>query len=97
MVIRAFKKYDATTEEGGSENHQVHLQEINYVMPHPEEEFHLETQNDENTDSSYSAHDTMSSSDSDEDNEPTPESYYFIAQNSCITKKFFLNLKTLYS
>ena len=43
MVIRAFKKYDATTEEGGSENHQVHLQEINYVMPHPEEEFHLET------------------------------------------------------
>ena len=52
-------------------------------MPQPEEEFHLETSKDENTNSSYSAHDAMKSSDSDEDNEPTPESHYFVAHILC--------------
>ena len=85
MVIRAFKKSSTTTDKGGSENHLVHFEEINYVMSQPEEEFHLETWNDENTDSDSSAHDAMSSS--DEDNEPTPESCYFVVHNLCITKE----------
>ena len=71
----------------------VHFEEINYVTTKPEEEFHLETLNDENTDGSYSAHDAMSSSGSDEDNETTPESYYFIAHNLCITKKTVFKLE----
>ena len=40
-------------------------------MPQFEDNFHLETSNDENTDCSSSAHDAMLSS--DEDNEPTPK------------------------
>ena len=79
MFICTFKRCDTATGEGGSENHLVHFEEINYVIPQSEEEFHLETSNDENTDSSSSAHDTMLSP--DEDNKPTPESCYFVAHN----------------
>ena len=50
----------------------VHFEGINYLMPQPEEEFHLETLGGEDTDSSSSVYDAMSSA--DEDNEPTPES-----------------------
>ena len=79
MVTHAFKKCDTTTGEGGSKNHLVHFEEINYAIPQPEEEFHFETWNDENTESSSSPHDAMSSS--DEDNERTPESCYFVSHN----------------
>ena len=54
-------------------------------MPQPEEEFPLETSNDENANNSFSVRDAMSSS--DEDNEPTPESFYFLAHNLRITKE----------
>ena len=90
MAIHAFRKWDTTTE-GGSGNHLVHFEQINFVMLQPKEEFHFETSNDENTYSSYSAHDAMSSSNSDEDNELTTESYYFVAHNLCITKKNVFN------
>ena len=50
----------------------VHFEGINYLMPQPEEEFHLETLGGEDTDNSSSVYDAMSSA--DEDNEPTPES-----------------------
>ena len=50
-----------------------------------EKQFHLETSNNENTDNNSSAHDTTSST--DEDNEPTPESWSFVAHNLCITKE----------
>ena len=40
-------------------------------MPQFEDNFHLETSNDENADCSSSVHDVMLSS--DEDNEPTPK------------------------
>ena len=76
MAIRAFKKCDITTEESGSENYLVLFEEINYVISQPEEEFHLETSSDENSNSSSSAHDAMPSS--DEVNEITLESYYFV-------------------
>ena len=49
MFICASKKCHTTTGKGGPENHLVHFERINYVMPQPEEEFHLETSNDENT------------------------------------------------
>ena len=49
MFICASKKCHTTTGKGGPENHLVDFEGINYVMPQPEEEFHLETSNDENT------------------------------------------------
>ena len=88
MVIRAFKKCDTTNEEGGSKNHLVNFEEINYLMPQAEEECHLESSNDENTDNSYSANDAKSSPDSDENNEPTPENNYVVAYNLYFTKTF---------
>lgn len=40
MVIRAFKKCDTTTEEGGSETTKYNLKTlITYIRAHPEEEF----------------------------------------------------------
>ena len=42
LCIHAFKICDTTTEEGGLENHLAHFEQINYVMPQPEGEFHLE-------------------------------------------------------
>ena len=84
MAISVFNKCDTNTEEGGSENHLVHFEEINYVMLSAEEMFHLESLNDENTDSSSSPHDATSSS--DEDNEPTLEICYFVAHNLCLIK-----------
>ena len=72
MFICAFKKCDNSSrnplEKVGK---KIHFEEINYVMPQFEDNFHLETSNDENTDCSSSAHDAMLSS--DEDNEPTPK------------------------
>ena len=93
MVIRASKKCDVTTEPGGSEDHPVHFEEINHAMLQPEGEFHLETSNDKDTDSSPSENDPMSSS--DEDNESTPESYYFVAHNLCITKEIGFKLENI--
>ena len=73
MIIRAFTKCGITTNEDGSENHLVHIEGISYVMPQPEEEFHLEPSSDEDSDNSLSStYDAMSSS--DEANEPAFES-----------------------
>ena len=73
MIIRAFTKCGITTNEDGSKNHLVHIEEISYVMPQPEEEFHFETPSDEDSDNSlWSTYDAMSSS--DEANEPAFES-----------------------
>ena len=73
MIIRAFTKWGITTNEDGSENHLVHIEEISYVMPQQEEEFHLEASSDEDSDNSLSStYDAMSSS--DEANEPAFES-----------------------
>ena len=69
MIICAFTKCGITTNEDGSENYLVHIEGISNVMPQPEEEFHLETSNDEDSDNSLSStYDAMSSS--DEANEP---------------------------
>ena len=57
-------------------NYNDYVIKINYVISQPEEEFHLETSSDENSNSSSSAHDAMPSS--DEVNEITLESYYFV-------------------
>ena len=84
MAISVFNKCDTNTEEGGSENHLVHFEEINYVMLSAEEMLHIVILNDENTDSSSSAHDSTSSS--DEDNETTLEICYFVAHNICLIK-----------
>ena len=62
-------------------------------MLQPEGEFHLETSNDKNTDSSHSKHDAMSLS--DEDNESTPENYYFVVHNLCITKEIGFKLENV--
>ena len=44
MIIRSFKKCGITTAVDGSEDDQVNVEGIkSYVMPQPEEEFHLET------------------------------------------------------
>ena len=73
MIIRAFTKWGITTNEDESENHLVHIEEISYVMPQQEEEFHLEASSDEDSDNSLSSiYDAMSSS--DEANEPAFES-----------------------
>ena len=73
MIICAFTKCGITTNEDGSENYLVHIEGISYVMPQPEEEFHLETSSDEDSDSSLSStYDVISSS--DEANEPAFES-----------------------
>ena len=73
MIIRAFTKCGITTNEDGSENHLVYTEGISYVMPQPEEEFHLEMSSDEDSDNSLSSKfDAMSSS--DEANEPAFES-----------------------
>ena len=73
MIIRAFTKWGITTNEDGSENHLVHIEGISYVMSQPEEEFHLETSSDEDSDNSLSStFDAMSLS--DEANEPALES-----------------------
>ena len=73
MIIRAFTKCGITTNEDGSENHLVHIEGIPYVMPQPEEELHLETSSDEDSDNSLSStYDARSSS--DEANEPAFES-----------------------
>ena len=64
MIIRAFTKCGITTNEDGSENPLVHIDGISYVMPQPEEEFHLEMSSDEDSDNSLSStYDAMSSSD----------------------------------
>ena len=73
MIIRAFTKCGITTKEDGSENHLVHIEGISYVMPHPKEEFHLDTSSDEDSGKSLSStYDAISSS--DEANEPAFES-----------------------
>ena len=73
MIIRAFTKCGITTNEDGSENHLLHTEGISYVMPQPEEDFHLETSSNEDSDNSLSStYDVMSSS--DEANEPAFES-----------------------
>ena len=55
------------------ENHLVHIEEISYVMPQQEEEFHLERSSDEDSDNSLSStYSAMSSS--DEASEPAFES-----------------------
>ena len=76
MFICGFKKCDNLSRNplekvGFLKDSLVHFEEINYIMPQFEDNFHLETSNDENTDCSSSAHDAMLSS--DEDNEPTPK------------------------
>ena len=44
MIIRSFKKCGNKTKVDGSENSQVNIGRLNdYVMPAPEEEFHLKT------------------------------------------------------
>ena len=73
MIIRAFTKCGITNNKDGSENHLVHFEGISYVMPQPEEEFHLETSSDEDSHNSLSStYDAMSSS--DEANEPAFQS-----------------------
>ena len=58
--------------EDGSESHLVHIEGISYVMPQPEEEFHLEMFSDKDSDNSLSStYDAMPSS--DEANEPAFE------------------------
>ena len=71
MTVCAFKKCGTTTEEEWSENHLVHIVGMNY-RPQPEEGFHHKTLSNEDTVSSFSTYDVMSSS--DEDNKPTPQS-----------------------
>ena len=47
MVIRSFKKCGITTNVDGTENHEVDIRGLDgYIMPLPEEEFHLETDSD---------------------------------------------------
>ena len=47
MVIRSFKKCGITTNVDGIENHEVNIRGLDgYIMPLPEEEFHLETDSD---------------------------------------------------
>ena len=73
MIIRAFTKCGITANENGSENHLVHIEGISNVIPQPEEEFHLETSSDEDSDNSLSfTYDAMSSF--DEANETAFES-----------------------
>ena len=82
MIIRSFKKCGNKTKLGGSENSQINIWRLNdYVMPAPEEEFHLKaysseesedeewvTDND-NNDNNNCATDLEESNISDDENE----------------------------
>ena len=71
MIIRSFNKCGITTAVDGSEDDQVNVEGIEYVMPQPEEEFHLESssEEDQGDDSGSSSYDVLSSeSDSSAEN-----------------------------
>ena len=56
MIIQSFKKYGTTNAVIMPEDNQVNIQQIEYVMPEPLENFHLETLSEENQGDDRSKH-----------------------------------------